>query len=58
MEFESFEDSVLEQAKNGRQLLADAKESIDEEEQEASLKIRKLQQREQEIKAIKWSGTA
>ena len=51
MEFEShLRDSVLEQAhENGRQLLADAKESI---EQEARLKQEKLQQREQEIKAI------
>ena len=56
MEFEShLRDSVLEQAhENGRQLLADAKESIEREakEQEARLKQEKLQQREQEIKAI------
>ena len=56
MEFEShLRDSVLEQAhENGRQLLADAKESIEHEakEQEARLKQEKLQQREQEIKAI------
>lgn len=56
MEFEShLRDSVLEQAhENGRQLLADAKESIEHEakEQEAQLKQEKLQQREQEIKAI------
>ena len=56
MEFEShLRDSVLEQAhENGRQLLADAKESIEHgaKEQEARLKQEKLQQREQEIKAI------
>lgn len=56
MEFEShLRDSVLEQAhENGRQLLADAKESIEREakEQEARLKQEKLQQCEQEIKAI------
>ena len=56
MEFEShLRDSVLEQAhENGRQLLADAKESIEREakEQETRLKQEKLQQREQEIKAI------
>ncbi|MDX5016039.1 hypothetical protein [Streptococcus anginosus] len=56
MEFEShLRDSVLEQAhENGRQLLADAKESIEREakEQEARLKQEKLRQREQEIKAI------
>lgn len=56
MGFEShLRDSVLEQAhENGRQLLADAKESIKREakEQEAQLKQEKLQQREQEIKMM------
>ena len=56
MGFESqLRDSVLEQAhENGRQLVANAQETLDREtkEQKARLKQEKMQQREQEIKAI------
>ena len=57
MEFEShLRDSVLEQAhENGRQLLADAKATLDRviKEQKARLNQEKMQQREQEVKALK-----
>lgn len=57
MEFEShLRDSVLEQAhENGRQLVANAQETLDREtkEQKVRLKQEKMQQREQEVKVLK-----
>ena len=57
MGFESqLRDSVLEQAhENGRQLVANAQETLDREtkEQQARLKHEKMQQREQEVKVLK-----
>ena len=57
MGFESqLRDSVLEQAhENGRQLVANAQETLDREtkEQKARLKQEKMQQREQEVKVLK-----
>ncbi|MBZ2156297.1 hypothetical protein C6A33_05280 [Streptococcus anginosus] len=57
MEFEShLRDSVLEQAhENGRQLVANAQETLDREtkEQKARLKQEKMQQRKQEAKVLK-----
>ncbi|MBX9076458.1 hypothetical protein HCG65_07975 [Streptococcus anginosus] len=57
MGFESqLRDSVLEQAhENGRQLVANAQETLDREtkEQKARLKQKKMQQRKQEAKVLK-----